>query len=128
MLKAGDCSIYSSRPSTCRTFDCRVLAAAGLFLDGKWNERINESVQAWQFTFSSANGRLRLKAIRDAATFIQKHATAFPDGRAPAEPTTIAVLAIKVHSVFLSSNSYSNPIDVANAIVTESRRIESIPT
>lgn len=104
------------------------MAAAGLFLDGKWNERINESVQAWQFTFSSANGRLRLKAIRDAATFIQKHATAFPDGRAPAEPTTIAVLAIKVHSVFLSSNSYSNPIDVANAIVTESRRIESIPT
>lgn len=27
MLKSGDCSIYPSRPSTCRTFDCRVLAA-----------------------------------------------------------------------------------------------------
>lgn len=125
MLKAGDCSIYSSRASTCRTFDCRVLAATGLNMEGKWSERINERVQAWQFTFSSEDGRRRHKAMRDAATFIQQHAAAFPSGRAPTQTTTLAVLAIKVHSVFFSTERLSNPEEIANAIVAESRRFES---
>lgn len=125
MLKAGNCSVYSRRPSTCRTFDCRVLAATGLSVNGKWNERINDRVQTWQFTFSSADTRQRLKAMRDAAAFIQKHAAAFPDGRAPAEPTSIAVLAIKVHSVFLSTGGDSSPTKIASAIVTASRRFET---
>lgn len=125
MLKVGDCSIYSSRPSTCRTFDCRVLAATGLTMDGNWNDRINERVQTWQFTFSSEDAQRRHRAMRDTATFIQQHATAFPSGRAPTQPTTLAVLAIKVHSVFLSIDSFSNSVEIANAIVTESRRFES---
>lgn len=124
MLKAGDCSIYSSRSSTCRTFDCRVLAAAGLRIDGKWNERINERVQAWRFSFSSEDGPQRLKAIRSAANFIQEHPGAFPGGRAPSEPTTIAVLAIKVHTVFLSPSGNAAPTDLANAIVAASRSFE----
>lgn len=125
MLKAGDCSIYSSRPSSCRTFDCRVLAATGLIMEGKWKERINQRVQAWQFAFPSEEGRRRHRAMRDTATFIQQHAAAFPGGRAPAQVTTLAVLAIKVHPVFLSPVSFSNPVEIANAIVTESRRFEN---
>jgi uncharacterized protein len=125
MLKAGDCSIYSSRPSTCRTFDCRVLAATGLIMEGNWSERINRRVQAWRFAFYSEEGRRRHKAMRDAAAFIQRHAAAFPGGRTPAQATTLAVLAIKVHPVFLSTDHCSNPVEIANAIVTESRRFES---
>lgn len=125
MLKSGNCSVYSSRPSTCRTFDCRVLAATGLSMNGKWNERINDKVQTWQFTFSSAEALQRHKALRDAAAFIEKHAGAFPGGRAPTDPTSIAVLAIKVHSVFLSKSGDPNPANIAKAIVAESRRFES---
>lgn len=125
MLKAGDCSIYPSRPSTCRTFDCRVLAATGLVMEGRWSERINERVQAWQFTFSSKDSQRRHKAMRDTATFIRQHAGAFPGDHAPTQPTTLAVLAIKVHSVLLFPGSLSNPVEVANAIVAESRRFES---
>ncbi len=125
MLKAGNCSVYLSRPSTCRTFDCRVLAATGLSMEGKWSERINERVRAWQFTFSSANGQQRLKAIRSAVTFIQQHASAFPSGRAPTELTAVAVLAIKIHRVFLTLDNDSNPTKIASAIVTESRRFEN---
>ena len=124
MLKAGNCSIYSSRPSTCRTFDCRVLTAAGLHIGGKWNERINERVKAWNFSFSSEDSQKRLEAIRNAANFIQQHPAAFPAGRAPSEPTTVAVLAIKVHSVFLNSSGNANLTDIANAIVTASRSFE----
>lgn len=123
MLKGGNCSIYSSRPSTCRTFDCRVLAVAGLHVGGRWNERINERVQAWRFSVSSENSQQRFKAIRAAASFIERHPAAFPDGRAPGEPTTVAVLAIKVHSVFLSNNN-AEPRDIAHAIVAASRSFE----
>ena len=124
MLKAGNCSIYSSRPATCRAFDCRVLAAASLQIDEKWQERINERVQAWRFTFSSEVGQQQLEAIRSAADFIQNHAGAFPGGRVPKEPTTIAVLAIKVHTVFLSNTGNAAPVDIANAIVAASKRFE----
>ncbi len=124
MLKDGNCSIYSGRPSTCRTFDCRVLAAAGLQVGGRWSERINERVRAWRFAFSSEGSQQRLNAIRSAANFIGQHPEAFPGGRAPSEPTTIAVLAIKVHTVFLTSIGHATPTDIANAIVAASRSFE----
>lgn len=124
MLKHGDCSIYASRPSTCRSFDCRVLAAAGMQIGGKWNERINARAQSWRFSFSSAESQQRLKAIRSAAHFIAHHAAAFPGGRAPSEPVTVAVLALKVHTVFLNASRHATPADIANAVVAASREFE----
>lgn len=124
MLKDGNCSIYPSRPSTCRTFDCRVLAAAHLHVGGRLGERINERVRAWRFSFSTEDSQNRLKAIRSAANFIEQHPDAFPGSRVPSEPTTIAVLAIKVHSVFLSSSSNATPPKIANEIIAASRRFE----
>lgn len=124
MLKDEICSIYPSRPTTCRTFDCRVLAAAGLEIDGRWNERINERVRAWRFSFFSGNGQRHLGAIRRAANFVQQHSDAFPGGRAPRAPMTIAVLAIKVHTVFLSLSCNADPADIASAIVTASQSFE----
>lgn len=125
MLKAGNCSVYASRPSTCRTFDCRVLAATGLAMAGRWSERINDRVRTWRFTFSSEGGKQRLRAMQAAAAFIQRHAAAFPGGRAPTDPTSIAVLAIKVHPVFLSHGAEASREKIAHAIVAESRRFES---
>jgi Fe-S-cluster containining protein len=34
MLAAGRCTIYADRPQTCRDYDCRIYAAAGLVPDG----------------------------------------------------------------------------------------------
>ena len=124
MQKDGNCSIYPSRPSTCRTFDCRVLAAAGLHVGGRWSERINERVQAWRFSFLSEDSQNRLKAIRSTASFIEQHPDTFPGGRVPSEPTTIAVLAIKVHPVFLSLSGNATLTEIANAIVAASRSFE----
>lgn len=124
MLTDGNCAIYPSRPSTCRSFDCRVLAAAGMQIGGQWNERINARAQAWRFSFSSAESPQRLKAIRSAAHFIAHHAAAFPGGRAPSEPVTIAVLALKVHTVFLDAESHATPAEIATAVVAASREFE----
>ena len=125
MLDDGNCSIYPRRPATCRGFDCRVLAAAGLQVGGKWNERINARVQAWRFSFPRAESQQRLDAIRRAAEFIERHPDAFPGGRAPREATTIAVLALKVHPVFLALNRSAAIAEIAEAIVAASRRFEA---
>ncbi len=52
------CSIYSGRPQTCRDYDCRIYAAAGLLPDGD-RPIIAERVNAWEFTFSSADEQLQ---------------------------------------------------------------------
>ena len=120
---AGDCSIYASRPATCRIFDCRVLAAAGLRMDGRWAERINQRIERWVFSFATGEDRRRFDAVRQAATFIRTNASAFPGGRIPTSPGDLAVLAIKVAEVFLSSPAMA-PRDIVQAIIAESRAFE----
>jgi hypothetical protein len=48
----------------------------------------------------------------------------FQGSRVPDEPTTIAVLAIKVHTVFPSLSGNETPTDFANAIIAASRSFE----
>jgi len=82
------------RPRTCRDYDCRMLAAAGVEAgDGK--DAINERV---------------------AAAFIRDERASFPGGAAPSSPDQIAVLALMVYELFLDGAA-RNPVETANAIV-----------
>lgn len=47
MLLDGTCSIYESRPRTCRTYDCRVFAAAGVAPEDQPD--IAARVRRWHF-------------------------------------------------------------------------------
>ncbi len=47
MLDEGTCSIYDARPRTCRTYDCRVFAAAGVTPEGQ--PEIAAKVGDWHF-------------------------------------------------------------------------------
>ena len=123
LLNAGNCSIYSSRPATCRIFDCRVLAAAGLRMYGRWAERINQRIGRWAFAFATGEDQRRFDAVRQAATFIRTNASAFPGGRVPTSPGDLAVLAIKVAEVFLSSPAMDSR-HLVQAIIAESRAFE----
>jgi hypothetical protein len=125
MLVARNCSIYEHRPKTCRTFDCRVLAAAGLLEEGRWSDRINQRVRAWKFTYATAESMQRHDAVMRAASFIRSSASLFPGGRVPTRPLDIAVLAVKVHEVFAPSNLSRPPAELAAAVVESSRRFES---
>ena len=49
MLVDGRCSIYEHRPRTCRTYDCRVFAAAGVAPDAP---AIAARVEQWQFSYA----------------------------------------------------------------------------
>lgn len=101
MLGDAGCSVYADRPQTCRDYDCRVFAAAGLLAGDARRAVINERVQAWEFSFADDNSRAAREAVAAAATFIGEQAAAFPRGWVPTGPTGIAVLALKVYTVFL---------------------------
>jgi uncharacterized protein len=125
MLAARECSIYERRPQTCRTFDCRVLAAARLLEEGRWSERINLRVRAWRFTYASEESVQRHDAVARAAGFIKSNASFFPGRRVPTRSLDIAVLAVKVHEVFARSSFGTPPAELATAVVESSRRFES---
>jgi Fe-S-cluster containining protein len=126
MLSDRKCTIYAHRPQTCRDYDCRVFAAAGIDAGGPDKFVINDRVRAWEFTYPTEDDRRAHEAVRSAATFIQKKRESFPGGRAPTAPTGIAVLAIKAYPVFLDAQSGElSDAQIASAIVDASRAFDA---
>lgn len=103
-LAAGSCSIYANRPQTCRDYDCRIYAAAGLLPDGN-RPVIAERVRAWEFTFSSSQEQKAAQAVRRAAQFIREHQALFPAAMRAGSATAAAVLAVKSHELFLAEEA-----------------------
>ena len=66
MFKAGGCSIYEHRPRTCRDYDCRMFAAAGIDA-GDDKPVISERVRSWAFSYESGEARRAHEAVRAAA-------------------------------------------------------------
>ena len=125
MLKESTCSIYQQRPRSCRDYDCRIFAAAGIDAGGEDKAVINRRVRAWRFTYASEADRRAHSAVRTAARFIQKQRATFPGGRVPTAPSDIAVLAIKVYTVFLEAGTKSRSrVEIANAIISTSQEFD----
>jgi len=123
MLQDGNCSIYEYRPQSCRDYDCRIFAAAGIAAGGDAKQVINNRVRQWEFTYASEE-ELRLhESVRAAATFITTKGESFPGGRRPMAPTGIAVLALKAHGVFLTQEKRDD-LETARAIVAASRAFD----
>jgi Fe-S-cluster containining protein len=102
MLIDEKCSIYAHRPRACRTYDCRVFAAAGVKLGGAQHVKIEQRVRRWRFTYADPVDEMRHEAVRVAARYLQEHADGMPEGTARDTPATRAVLAFSVHDLFLS--------------------------
>lgn len=125
MFQMGKCSIYSDRPQTCRDYDCRIFAAAGIDAGGDDKHVINRRVRAWRFEYANTAEREAHEAIRSAAAFIRDRKASFPGGRAPTAPTGIAVLALKVYSVFLDAQwTAKADEELAAAIIAASRTFD----
>lgn len=124
MFNAGGCSIYRDRPQTCRDYDCRVFAAAGIDAGGDEREVINRRVRAWRFSYSSDAERLAHEAVRAAAAFIRDRAHRF-DARLPRTPTGIAVLAIKTYTVFVGRDmDKEEDAEIAAALMQAAREFD----
>jgi Fe-S-cluster containining protein len=120
MFKDRSCSIYAQRPRTCRDYDCRIFAAAGIDAgDGK--DVINERVREWAFVYESDDEKRAHAAVRAAAAFIRDERPSFPGGTAPTSPDQIAVLALKVYEVFLRPTRA--PAATTAASIVEASRV-----
>jgi uncharacterized protein len=105
------CSIYENRPLTCRQYDCRIFAAAGIDAgDGKDKILITERSRQWEFAYPSENDLLQHNAVKTAARFLAGHPDLNPKRLIPANATQLALLAIKLHTVFLDKNKPLNEI------------------
>jgi Fe-S-cluster containining protein len=118
MFANGNCSIYSHRPETCRTYDCRVFTAAGMNA-GPDKREINERIASWRFDYPSARDEVEHRAVTAAANFIRQHVIRFPGGRVPSRPSEVAVLAVKTYEVFLDPPP--SDAEIAEAIINASR-------
>ena len=129
MLSATGCSIYADRPRTCRAYDCRLFAAAGIAAGGADKTAINQRIKRWKFSYPSARDRQEHRAVKAAVTFVEKHADAFPGGRVPTNPSQLAVLAIKAYAVFMSgdgaSKALSSNSEVAQAVIAACRLFDA---
>lgn len=128
MLRDEGCSIYEHRPLTCRTYDCRVYAAAGIAAD---RVSITERARRWAFSYPTEDDRHQRTAVQGAARFLQEHAECFPGGAVPGDPAQVAILAIKVYGVFLTCDDsggtgrVSPASEVARAVVEANEEFEA---
>jgi len=122
LSRGGRCTIYEHRPRTCRVYDCRVFAAAGIPAD---REAITQRAVRWQFTFAGDRARAEHDAVRAVLRFVRDHADAFPGAAVPEDPTQLAVLAVIAVGVFLdgagAAGSGASAADVARAVVDAAR-------
>jgi Fe-S-cluster containining protein len=115
MLADGMCTIYEHRPRSCRTYDCRVIAAAGVDLDNA-QQKIADRVTQWVFTYPAAADRAEHAAVRAAATYLAEHRDLLPDGAAPRTATQMAALAVRLHRLFVESDSHPDADAVRAAL------------
>lgn len=110
MLVDGRCSVYEHRPRACRTYDCRVLPAAGLAVDdGGTRVELARRTRRWRFGLSTGADRVRHAAVQTAATFLRAHTRDLPEGAVPAQATQLAALAVEVHDAFVGQDDAGEP-------------------
>lgn len=100
MLDESGCSIYEHRPRTCRTYDCRIFAAAGIDADDD-KPLITERARQWRFDLATDRDRSAYTAVHAAATSLMKHEDTLPDDIAPRNHTQLALLAVEIHGAFV---------------------------
>lgn len=103
MFRDGGCSIYEHRPRTCRTYDCRILPAAGLLPDDGSKVAIAQQARRWRFSFATEQDRAAQEAVARAAAFVAAHPELFTDGGPPRHATHVAAVAVRLQPLFLTA-------------------------
>ena len=126
MLVHGRCTIYEDRPIVCRTYDCRIYAAADVTRTG---QAIAEQVRRWEFSHLAPEDRERHAAVRAAASVHPgARRVPAPARRRATSPCVSRVLAIAVHESFLEDapraiGHRSSDRDKARAVVAANERL-----
>jgi Fe-S-cluster containining protein len=118
MLGDAGCTIYEHRPRTCRTYDCRVFAAADVDPGvDPTKQAIAERARRWRFSHPTPADQAAHGAVRRAARQLVDDAADLPADVAPHTETERAVAALVVHDLFLDGT----PSTTAVAVTLRSR-------
>lgn len=93
MLIEGRCSIYADRPSACRTYDCRVFAAADIEAGGAEKTDVNARVLRWQFSYADTQAQLAHAAVTKVAQVVTDCADIFVAAGAKVDPGAASPIA-----------------------------------
>ncbi len=107
MLLEGRCSIYDTRPRTCRSYDCRMFAAAAVS-PGDDKPLVAARAQRWQFACNSSEDAQMQQALRDAAMLLAKHPEAAP-GNLPDNPAEHAAFVIRAAEALREAPAAATP-------------------
>jgi hypothetical protein len=113
MLVDDRCSIYEDRPRTCRTYDCRILPAAGVVPE-RDDSPVARRARRWRFDHPTALDEVEHAAVQVAARFIRDQHDLLPERAGPGSPVQLAVLAVDAHDAFLRHDG-----DTGRVTVTE---------
>jgi hypothetical protein len=95
MLGDEGCTIYEHRPRACRTYDCRVFAAAGVEIEGD-KVLLGRRVRRWRFDHPTGADRQLHDAVRLAARRLDSEPVAVGNRTGRRPPAEIAVRAVEV--------------------------------
>jgi hypothetical protein len=120
MLVNGACSIYADRPQTCREFDCRIFAAAGIAAGQDITDPVSHRSARWRFDYRSETDVAEHKAVRAAARFLRDHPECFT-GAVGNNATRLAIFAVTVYDVFLEMHAEHHEAESmpADAVIVE---------
>jgi Fe-S-cluster containining protein len=124
MLAERLCTIYADRPRTCRDYDCRIYAAAGVLPDGN-RPVIQQRVAEWCFNYEDEQASASAAAVHAAADFIRAHAASFPAAMRAHSATAAAVLAIKVYPLFMEGGDSWPVAERVDAVVEAARSFDA---
>lgn len=122
MLHNEACSIYESRPQTCRDYDCRIFAACGITAGGEEKLEVNAQVARWRFEYPTATALQEQHALSAAMQFLQTKAELFATGTLPENPTQLALLAIGAYHLFLDQGVGEQDLAAAISKIIERRQ------
>jgi Fe-S-cluster containining protein len=92
MFTGGACSIYEHRPKACRTYDCRVFAAADVFPEEPEKSAVAARARRWRFSHSGPDAVAAHESVR--ATARRLRAERSPE--VPGTATAIVVTAVQI--------------------------------
>jgi Fe-S-cluster containining protein len=131
MLVDDVCSIYPDRPRSCRQYDCRVFAAAGIAENVDDRPLITERARSWKFSLSSDRDQIEKAAVEAATKFVREHPEHFPGG-GPGNASQLAMVAIAAYEVLQNhcaldreTGPFPSDSDVAREIVDAHRKFET---
>ncbi|MBV8160911.1 MAG: YkgJ family cysteine cluster protein [Acidimicrobiia bacterium] len=114
MLVEGRCSIYEHRPRTCRTYDCRVLPAAGFHLDDDVPVAIGRRATSWRFTYATDAGAVKHEAVQAAATFLAEHPEVSKPNSGRPSLNRLAALAVQISDVFVYTDDATGEVSLVS--------------